>query len=74
MNDTNNLNRIARTLYDLRHTAGYSQDDVAAEVGTSHTTLGRLERGESWPKLDMLMRLCEFYGLSVEEFCLRVGI
>ncbi len=47
---------------------GLSQEDLAAEIGTTANTISRWETGTYKPSLDDLDKLSRFFGISVLEF------
>ncbi len=56
---------IGKRLKRLRKEKGLTQKDLAAKVsgGLDYTYIGKIERGEQFPSLKILMKLCE--SLSV---------
>jgi len=56
---------LGRRIRELR---GFDmqQADFARALGVSQSQLSKYERGESEPPLDVLMRLCEKYGKSLD--------
>src|SRR5713101_3217244 len=55
-------------LREERERRGLAQKDVAEKVGLPDThTVGRWERGESFPQPFYRQKLCEFFGKSAEE-------
>lgn len=55
------------TLKAARINAGMLQTDVAAELGVLRDTIGRWESGKTKPKADQLKKLCEIYGVPIEN-------
>jgi ribosome-binding protein aMBF1 (putative translation factor) len=43
------LDALAGVAREARVSAGLTQLDIATSAGTSHATISRLERAESWP-------------------------
>ena len=56
----NNLKKI-RTERHLR------QDDLAEAIHSCGRTIGRIERGERNPSLEMALEIADFFELPVEE-------
>jgi transcriptional regulator with XRE-family HTH domain len=56
---------LGRRIRELR---GFDmqQADFAKMLGVSQSQLSKYERGESEPPLEVLMRLCEKYGKSLD--------
>lgn len=44
-----------------------NQEDLAAGTGAARESIGRYERGERNPSLEMALRLAAYLQLSVEE-------
>jgi transcriptional regulator with XRE-family HTH domain len=53
-------------LLDLRKTKGFTQDDLADQVGISQRMIGRYESGESDPSADSVIRLANFFGVTAD--------
>lgn len=52
-------------LRTLRKKLGLSQEDVARQLAISDKTISNYERGRRQPDNDMLVKLAQFYGVSV---------
>ena len=55
------------SLEAARVNAGLSQKTAAQELKISNTTLGRWEKGESFPTADKIPEICELYGVSYDN-------
>ena len=66
--------RVATELQKLRWELGISQEQVAAAIKTSATTIRYLEDKNSGcsPSLVTMYRLLDFYNISMSEFFKRV--
>lgn len=42
-------------------------DDVAKDLGISYSALCMYERGERIPRDEIKIKLCDYYGVSIEE-------
>ena len=51
-------------LTEARVSAGLSRAELAERTGMADSTLAKLERGESKPRLDTVYRLAEALGIS----------
>ncbi|MBN2498738.1 MAG: helix-turn-helix transcriptional regulator [Deltaproteobacteria bacterium] len=51
----------------LRRAQGLSQEDLADRSGISNRYLGRIERGEANPSLDILERLSTSFGVDLVD-------
>lgn len=54
-------------LQALRRARGLTQEEVAQELGVSHTDVSEWESGRSAPERDPLKALAAFYGVSPDE-------
>lgn len=50
-----------------REVAGISQLELSKKIGTSHQNVNRWEKGEVLPSIDFLVKLADFYGISLDE-------
>ncbi|MEX1187625.1 MAG: LexA family transcriptional regulator [Bacteroidia bacterium] len=57
----------------LRKKSGKSQEEVANELDIKRTTLSGYENGSAEPNSENLIRLCDFYSVSVDDV-LRVDL
>ena len=46
---------------------GIYQDDLAAAIGFSTKTVGRIERGDSTPSAEFMLRISKYFNLLVED-------
>lgn len=63
----NNTETVARQLAKLRANSGETQEAVAESVGINCISLSRYENGQRMPKMDILLKLADHYGVSVDE-------
>ena len=63
MNNTN----LATRIKDLRNRKGYSQDLLAENAELSLRTIQRIEKGESTPRGDTLVRLSQALGVTPDD-------
>jgi tetratricopeptide (TPR) repeat protein/transcriptional regulator with XRE-family HTH domain len=54
-------------LRDARLDRGWSQQELADQVGTTHVNVSRWERGETFPSLFFRKRLCEVFDKTPAE-------
>ena len=52
---------------DIRIEQNLIQEDLAEATGSCSRTIGRIERGERNPSLEMAIRLAHYLNMSVEE-------
>jgi len=50
-----------------RELRGLSRDALAREIGVSTSTVVRMEMGGHTPRVDALVALAQFFGISVDE-------
>lgn len=54
-------------LRSMRIRWGLSQEELAADVGTTRRTISALERGRATPSLSLAVALARRLGLAVED-------
>lgn len=57
---------LARELIAARAKAGLTQAEIAARMGTTQSTVARLESGKNKPSMDTLWRYADAIGSRVE--------
>jgi transcriptional regulator with XRE-family HTH domain len=50
----------------LRRAMGQSQSQAAAKLGVSQALLSHYENGSREPKLEFIVKLCDYYGVSAD--------
>ncbi len=50
----------------LRKERGISRKEMAEAIGVNFQTVGYLEREEYNPSIDLVFRICDFFGLPVD--------
>jgi transcriptional regulator with XRE-family HTH domain len=58
---------LAQRIRAFRKLKGYTQDELAKQLGVSIAVLGAIERGTRKADSKMLTRISETLGVSVEE-------
>jgi transcriptional regulator with XRE-family HTH domain len=53
-------------LLELRKAKGWSQPELAKRIGTSRPIIGRYERGEMMPSIEVAMRLVQVFGVTLD--------
>lgn len=51
----------------LRKRSGFSQEQLAEQLGVARQTISKWENGQAIPEVNMLIRLSDLYGLSVDQ-------
>lgn len=59
--------KLQDKLQMLRKKNGYSQEQLADELGVARQTIGKWENGQAVPELSGLIRLSELYGVTVDR-------
>jgi transcriptional regulator with XRE-family HTH domain len=59
---------IGHNLRRFRKARGLTQETLAAEVDLDIRQLGRIERGQSFPSVGVLINLAEVLGVGPGEF------
>ena len=58
---------FAANLRQLRHAKGISQEDLAYEADVNRTYLSKLEKGVSYPGLEIIAKLADALGIEPAE-------
>jgi len=58
---------IAENLARLRKNNGYTQQEFAKIFNYSDKAVSRWEKGESLPDIDVLEKICDFYGIRFDD-------
>ena len=65
--------QLAELVYTLRTRAGLTQTELARHMGTTQSSIARIEGGGSLPTLDMLSRLAHATGSTLRLGAPGVG-
>jgi transcriptional regulator with XRE-family HTH domain len=57
---------FGKRLHDLRRQRGWSQTELAAKVETSGPIIGRYERGDMTPSIDMARKIADAVGVTLD--------
>ena len=58
-------------LKELRKTRGYTQVSLQMQTGIEQALLSKFENGERIPPTETLLRLAEFYNVSIDYLLCR---
>ena len=58
--------KFAKRLKKIRQYKGYTQLDVAAEIGVEQSTIAKWESGKTEPKASSLIALSKLFQCSVD--------
>src|SRR5574344_1578888 len=64
---------VAETLAALRKSRHLTQQELAEQIGYSDKSLSKWELGKAIPTVDILKRLADFYGVSVDSLITENG-
>ena len=58
---------VGTNLLNIRTQKGETQEQVADSIGISYVSLCRYETGQRMPKMNILAKLADHFGVSVDE-------
>ena len=58
---------VTNNIREIREQRGIYQDDLAAAIGFSTNTVGRIESGDSTPSAALMIRISKYFNLLVED-------
>ena len=61
-------------LSSLRQSRGLSQRKVAGDLGISQALLSHYENGLREPRLDFVVRVCDYYGVTADYILGRTSV
>lgn len=67
MDDKEYLIKLGDKIRKLRKEAGISQEQLAERLGTKHTQVGRIERGEANSTIKMLGKIARELGIAIND-------
>ncbi|MBQ8451645.1 MAG: helix-turn-helix transcriptional regulator [Clostridia bacterium] len=63
-----NVNKvISQNLIKLRKSSKLTQLELAKKFNFSDKTISKWESGESLPSIDVLVKICDFYGITLND-------
>lgn len=57
---------IGERIIQLRTAKNWSQDDLAREIGASRVMIGKYERADSSPSIEVIIKLAEVFDVSID--------
>ena len=60
------MSHFSERLKELRKEAKLSQDQLAKEVGLTHTAIGLWEQNKRVPNLDAVIAIAQFFHVSLD--------
>jgi len=64
--DSSKKSKFAVNMSKLRHEKGLSQRQAAAELGISQALLSHYETDAREPKLDFVVKVCDYYSVTTD--------
>jgi len=61
------MKRIGEKLYKLRQRHNMTARELAEKLQTSHTQILRIEKGMRQPSGDLILRMAQFFGVSLDQ-------
>ena len=58
---------VTNNIREIREQRGIYQDDLASAIGYSTKTVGRIERGDSTPSAEFMLRISKYFNMLVED-------
>jgi len=55
-----------KRLKELREEKSLTQAQLAKELGLDYTTIGKYENGSREPSLEMVKKICRFFGVTTD--------
>ena len=66
MEDKEYLKQLGKKIREIRKPK-MTQEELAERLGTKHTQIGRIERGELNSTINMLRKIAKILEISIEE-------
>jgi putative transcriptional regulator len=58
---------VTNNIREIREQRGIYQDELAEATGYCTKTIGRIERGESTPSAEFMLRISKYFNMMVED-------
>ena len=58
---------VTNNIREIREQRGIYQNDLAAAIGYSAKTVGRIERGDSTPSAEFMLQISKYFNMLVED-------
>ena len=58
---------FTNNIREIREQRGIYQDELAEATGYCTKTIGRIERGESTPSAEFMLRISKYFNMMVED-------
>ena len=60
---------VTNNIREIREQRGIYQDDLASAIGYSTKTVGRIERGDSTPSAEFMLRISKYFNMLLLLHC-----
>ena len=57
---------IGERITKLRKTKNLSQDELAKQIGSSRVMIGKYERGDNMPSIEVIIKLAKAFEVSID--------
>lgn len=61
-----NIKYIGSNIFKLRIARGLTQEALGMEIGLTPSAISNIEKSISYPSIDTLIRLAEFFGVTLD--------
>lgn len=68
------MNKLQENLKKLRTISKKTQDDIASYLGVTRQAYGNYENGVREPELDAVIKLADYYGVTLDELVGRENV
>lgn len=58
--------KTSKIIMDLRKEKGWSQGDLASKTGISQVMVGKYERGDASPSIEVAKKIADAFGVSMD--------
>ena len=65
------MRKLLTMLRNLRKKRKMTQENLAEIFHISQTSVSKYERGEAVPDLETVVKMADYFGVSVDEFIIR---
>lgn len=59
---------IGKKLIQIRKINNISANKLAISIGVDPSTINKIEKGTAKPSIDLLIKICEFFSITLSEF------
>lgn len=65
--------KFSEKLTELRHSRGWSQEQLGERLGVTRQTVSKWELGSTTPELEKLAMMSDIFGVSTDELIYKGG-